>query len=223
VGQPTHQRCRCGGRLSNGDIGIVTLLHERMHRIDRFRDDFGSRARRVGARCESGSSVTLIRLALLPWASDLALPADDPLLVLRSSAMSRGLAVMIAAAGVHEIRGGSREPGGNLHGNLEHAVFLWREQILLTQRLMDASPFRSGNSQHFSLRLDAVVDPLRLPGCLHDHCLIILRNKSIVEPGRKEIGNRFAMSLYPRPARLLLAPLGNVENALRRSDYVLMP
>lgn len=29
-------------RLSNGDIGIVTLLHERMHQIDRFRDDFGS-------------------------------------------------------------------------------------------------------------------------------------------------------------------------------------
>ena len=28
-------------RLSNGDIGIVTILHERMHRIDRFRDDFG--------------------------------------------------------------------------------------------------------------------------------------------------------------------------------------
>lgn len=29
-------------RLSNGDIGIVTILHERMHQIDRFRDDFGS-------------------------------------------------------------------------------------------------------------------------------------------------------------------------------------
>lgn len=29
-------------RLSNGDIGIATLLHERMHQIDRFRDDFGS-------------------------------------------------------------------------------------------------------------------------------------------------------------------------------------
>ena len=27
--------------LSNGDIGIVTILHERMHQIDRFRDDFG--------------------------------------------------------------------------------------------------------------------------------------------------------------------------------------
>ncbi len=27
--------------LSNGDIGIVTLLYERMHQIDRFRDDFG--------------------------------------------------------------------------------------------------------------------------------------------------------------------------------------
>ena len=26
-------------RLSNGDIGIVTILHERMHRMDRFRDD----------------------------------------------------------------------------------------------------------------------------------------------------------------------------------------
>lgn len=27
--------------LANGDIGIVTLLHERMHQIDRFREDFG--------------------------------------------------------------------------------------------------------------------------------------------------------------------------------------
>lgn len=26
-------------RLSNGDVGIVTILHERMHQIDRFRDD----------------------------------------------------------------------------------------------------------------------------------------------------------------------------------------
>lgn len=29
-------------RLSNGDIGIVTILRERMHQIDRFRDDFTS-------------------------------------------------------------------------------------------------------------------------------------------------------------------------------------
>ncbi|MDE1147716.1 MAG: type II toxin-antitoxin system RelE/ParE family toxin [Azospirillaceae bacterium] len=28
-------------RLSNGDIGIITILHERMHRIERFREDFG--------------------------------------------------------------------------------------------------------------------------------------------------------------------------------------
>lgn len=28
-------------RLSNDDIGMVTILHERMHQIDRFRDDFG--------------------------------------------------------------------------------------------------------------------------------------------------------------------------------------
>ena len=28
-------------RLSNGDIGIVTILHERMHQMDRFRDDLG--------------------------------------------------------------------------------------------------------------------------------------------------------------------------------------
>ena len=28
-------------RLSNGDIGIVTILHERMHQIDRFREDRG--------------------------------------------------------------------------------------------------------------------------------------------------------------------------------------
>ena len=28
-------------RLSNGDVGIVTILHERMHQIERFRDDFG--------------------------------------------------------------------------------------------------------------------------------------------------------------------------------------
>ena len=28
-------------RLGNGDIGIVTILHERMHQLDRFREDFG--------------------------------------------------------------------------------------------------------------------------------------------------------------------------------------
>lgn len=28
-------------RLDDGDIGIVTILHESMHQIDRFRDDFG--------------------------------------------------------------------------------------------------------------------------------------------------------------------------------------
>jgi toxin ParE1/3/4 len=28
--------------LLNGDIGIVTILHERMHQIDRFRDEFGA-------------------------------------------------------------------------------------------------------------------------------------------------------------------------------------
>lgn len=28
-------------RLANGDIGIVTILHERMHQIDRLRDDYG--------------------------------------------------------------------------------------------------------------------------------------------------------------------------------------
>lgn len=28
-------------RLSNGDSGIVTVLHERMHQIERFREDFG--------------------------------------------------------------------------------------------------------------------------------------------------------------------------------------
>lgn len=28
-------------RLSNGDIGIVTVLHERMHQFDRFKEDAG--------------------------------------------------------------------------------------------------------------------------------------------------------------------------------------
>ena len=28
-------------RLSNGDIGIVTILHEKMHQIGRLREDFG--------------------------------------------------------------------------------------------------------------------------------------------------------------------------------------
>jgi hypothetical protein len=27
--------------LADGNIGIVTILHERMHRIERFRDTFG--------------------------------------------------------------------------------------------------------------------------------------------------------------------------------------
>jgi plasmid stabilization system protein ParE len=29
-------------RLGDGTVGIVTILHERMHQIDRFREDFGS-------------------------------------------------------------------------------------------------------------------------------------------------------------------------------------
>ena len=28
-------------RLSDGDIGIVTILHDRMHQMDRFREDRG--------------------------------------------------------------------------------------------------------------------------------------------------------------------------------------
>lgn len=28
-------------RLADGDIGIVTILHVRMHQIERFREDFG--------------------------------------------------------------------------------------------------------------------------------------------------------------------------------------
>jgi toxin ParE1/3/4 len=28
-------------RLHNGDVGIVTILHERMHQMDRFREDRG--------------------------------------------------------------------------------------------------------------------------------------------------------------------------------------
>jgi len=28
-------------RLANGDVGIVTILHERMHQIGRFKEDFG--------------------------------------------------------------------------------------------------------------------------------------------------------------------------------------
>ncbi|MDS1139307.1 type II toxin-antitoxin system RelE/ParE family toxin [Pusillimonas sp. SM2304] len=28
-------------RLSNNDVGIVTILHEQMHQIDRFQEDFG--------------------------------------------------------------------------------------------------------------------------------------------------------------------------------------
>jgi toxin ParE1/3/4 len=28
-------------RLSNGDIGIVSILHEQMHQVDRLRDDTG--------------------------------------------------------------------------------------------------------------------------------------------------------------------------------------
>ena len=32
-------------RLSDGDIGIVTILHERMHQIARFREDFSGEPR----------------------------------------------------------------------------------------------------------------------------------------------------------------------------------
>lgn len=37
-------------RLSNGDIGIVTILHERMHQIDRLRPDlFGEQPPATGS------------------------------------------------------------------------------------------------------------------------------------------------------------------------------
>jgi len=29
--------------LSRGTIGIATILHERMHQLDRFRDDFNNK------------------------------------------------------------------------------------------------------------------------------------------------------------------------------------
>lgn len=54
VSRPIPAECGVGGfffryrhhivywrHLPNGDIGIVTVLHERMHQIQRFRDDFG--------------------------------------------------------------------------------------------------------------------------------------------------------------------------------------
>ena len=31
-------------RLADGDIGIVTILHQCMHQIERFRDDFGGKS-----------------------------------------------------------------------------------------------------------------------------------------------------------------------------------
>ena len=31
--------------LSNGDIGIVTMLHERTHQIEHFREDFSDEPR----------------------------------------------------------------------------------------------------------------------------------------------------------------------------------
>ena len=31
-------------RLPKGEIGIATILHERMHQIDRFHEDFGLRS-----------------------------------------------------------------------------------------------------------------------------------------------------------------------------------
>jgi hypothetical protein len=30
-------------RLADGDIGIVMIRHQRMHQIERFRDDFGGK------------------------------------------------------------------------------------------------------------------------------------------------------------------------------------
>lgn len=34
-----ERHCVYWRRLSNGDVGIVTILHERMHQMDRFRED----------------------------------------------------------------------------------------------------------------------------------------------------------------------------------------
>lgn len=41
-------------RLSNDDIGIVTILHERMHQFERFREDFfGARPSSEGGPADS--------------------------------------------------------------------------------------------------------------------------------------------------------------------------
>ncbi|BET25454.1 hypothetical protein RGQ30_09550 [Limnobacter thiooxidans] len=37
---PYERHFVCWQRLSNNDIGIVTILHERMHQIARFQDNF---------------------------------------------------------------------------------------------------------------------------------------------------------------------------------------
>ncbi len=80
---------------------------------------------------------------------------------------------------------------------------------------MDAGPFRSRNSHNFLLYLDAIVDSLRQLRGPHGRRLIFERQKAIMEFGREKIGNGFRTSLYSRPARFLLAPLGNVRDTMR--------
>ena len=38
----TSDTSSIGSCLADGDVGIVTVLHERMHQMERFRDDFGA-------------------------------------------------------------------------------------------------------------------------------------------------------------------------------------
>lgn len=54
-------------RLSNGDIGVVTILHHRMHQIERFREDFGLW---IGLLLASEKSA--VSLAFVPASSDCA-------------------------------------------------------------------------------------------------------------------------------------------------------
>ena len=59
-------------RLANGDIGIVTILHERMHQMDWFRDDLADWRCRAQSGTRRGnepraSLLVLTALSICPW------------------------------------------------------------------------------------------------------------------------------------------------------------
>jgi len=84
-------------RLSNGDVGIVIVLQERMHQIARFKEDFfgdqspfkgGAQLAASFTRSKNPSAVS-VRMTTLLMISSLAFPSRSPAILAGTSPRQR--------------------------------------------------------------------------------------------------------------------------------------